>query len=110
MNLEMLFWASEQTGNSKYRDIAIAHADKTLKNHFRENMTSYHVVSYSVPSGKVESKGTFQGYADSSAWARGQAWGVYGYTMCYRFTKNPVYLEAAHKIARFLMENRSFGE
>ena len=109
MNLEMLFWASEQTGNSKYRDIAIAHADKTLKNHFRENMTSYHVVSYSVPSGKVESKGTFQGYADSSAWARGQAWGVYGYTMCYRFTKNPVYLEAAHKIARFIMENRPSG-
>lgn len=109
MNLEILFWASEQTGNSKYRDIAIAHADKTLKNHFRENMTSYHVVSYSVPSGKVESKGTFQGYADSSAWARGQAWGVYGYTMCYRFTKNPVYLEAAHKIARFIMENRPSG-
>lgn len=106
MNLEMLFWASEQTGNSKYRDIAIAHADKTLKNHFRENMTSYHVVSYSVPSGKVESKGTFQGYSDSSAWARGQAWGVYGYTMCYRFTKNPAYLEAAHKIARFIMDNR----
>lgn len=106
MNLEMLFWASEQTGNSKYRDIAIAHADKTLKNHFRDNMTSYHVVSYSVPSGKVESKGTFQGYSDSSAWARGQAWGVYGYTMCYRFTKNPVYLDAAHKIARFIMENR----
>ena len=106
MNLEMLFWASEQTGNSKYQDIAIAHADKTLKNHFRDNMTSYHVVSYSVPSGKVESKGTFQGYSDSSAWARGQAWGVYGYTMCYRFTKNPVYLDAAHKIARFIMENR----
>lgn len=106
MNLEMLFWASEQTGNSKYRDIAIAHADKTLKNHFREDMTSYHVVSYAVPSGKVESKGTFQGYSDSSAWARGQAWGVYGYTMCYRFTQNPVYLEAAHKIAQFIMNNR----
>ena len=106
MNLEMLFWASEQTGNSKYRDIAIAHADKTLKNHFRKDLTSYHVVSYSVPSGKVESKGTFQGYSDSSAWARGQAWGVYGYTMCYRFTKNPVYLEAAHKIVRFIMNNR----
>lgn len=106
MNLELLFWASEQTGNSKYRDIAIAHANKTLKNHFRDDMTSYHVVSYSFPSGKVESKGTFQGYADSSAWARGQSWGVYGYTMCYRFTKNPVYLDAAHKIARFIMENR----
>lgn len=106
MNLEMLFWASEQTGNSKYRDIAITHADKTLKNHFREDMTSYHVVSYAVPSGKVESKGTYQGYADSSAWARGQAWGVYGYTMCYRFTQNPAYLEAAHKIAQFIMNNR----
>jgi len=105
MNLELLFWSSEQTGNSKYRDIAIAHADKTLKNHFRDNMTSYHVVSYATPSGKVESKGTYQGYSDSSAWARGQAWGVYGYTMCYRFTKNPVYLDAARKIARFIMEN-----
>lgn len=106
MNLELLFWASEQTGNSKYRDIAIAHADKTLKNHFREDMTSYHVVSYCVPSGKVESKGTYQGYSDPSAWARGQAWGVYGYTVCYRFTKNPVYLDAAHKIARYIMDNR----
>lgn len=106
MNLEILFLASVQTGNSKYQDIAIAHADKTLKNHFREDMTSYHVVSYFPQSGKVESKETFQGYSDSSAWARGQAWGVYGYTMCYRFTKNPSYLNAAHKIARFIMENR----
>ena len=87
MNLEMLFWASEQTGNPKYREIAIAHADKTLKNHFREDMTSYHVVSYLPEDGTVESKGTYQGYDDESSWARGQAWAVYGYTMCYRFTK-----------------------
>lgn len=106
MNLEMLFWTSEQTGNSKYRDIAMAHADKTLKNHFRENMTSYHVVSYSPRSGKMESQGTYQGYSDSSAWARGQAWGVYGYTMCYRFAKNPAYLNAAHQIAKFIMDSR----
>ena len=106
MNLELLFWASGQTGNPKFRDIAIAHADKTLKNHFREDMSSYHVVSYSVPNGDVESKGTFQGYSDSSAWARGQSWGLYGYTMCYRFTKNPAYLDAARKIAHFIMENR----
>ena len=106
MNLEMLFWASEQTNNPKYRDIAISHADKTLKNHFRPDMTSYHVVSYSVDSDTVESKGTFQGYADSSAWARGQAWGVYGYTMCYRFTKQQNYLDAAHKIARFIIDHR----
>ena len=106
MNLEMLFWASEQTNNPKYREIAISHADKTLKNHFRKDMTSYHVVSYLADSGEVESKGTFQGYADSSAWARGQAWGVYGYTMCYRFTKQQNYLDAAHKIARFIIDHR----
>ncbi len=106
MNLEMLFWASERTGNPKFREIAVAHAAKTLKNHFRDDMTSYHVVSYDAATGDVESKGTFQGYADSSAWARGQAWGVYGYTMCYRFTKQPEYLEAAHKIAEYIMSNR----
>ena len=106
MNLEMLFWASEQTNNPKYREIAISHANKTLKNHFRQDMTSYHVVSYLADSGEVESKGTFQGYADSSAWARGQAWGVYGYTMCYRFTKQQNYLDAAHKIARFIIDHR----
>ena len=106
MNLEMLFWASEQTNNPKYREIAISHANKTLKNHFRQDMTSYHVVSYLADSGEVESKGTFQGYADSSAWARGQAWGVYGYTMCYRFTKQQNYLDTAHKIARFIIDHR----
>ena len=105
MNLEMLFWASEQTGNPKYREIAIAHADKTLKNHFREDMTSYHVVSYLPEDGTVESKGTYQGYDDESSWARGQAWAVYGYTMCYRFTKQQTYLKAAYKIAEFIMSH-----
>ena len=105
MNLEMLFWTSEQTGNPKYREIAIAHADKTLKNHFRRNMTSYHVVSYLPENGVVESKGTYQGYDDESSWARGQAWGLYGYTMCYRFTKQHTYLKAAYKIAEFIMNH-----
>lgn len=105
MNLEMLFWTSELTGNLKYRDIAIAHANKTLKNHFRKDMTSYHVVSYSPDVGTVESKGTYQGYDDESAWARGQAWGLYGYTMCYRFTKQQTYLKAANKIAEFIMSH-----
>lgn len=106
MNLEMLFWASEQTADPKFREIAVSHASKTLKNHFRDDMTSYHVVSYLLESGDVESKGTYQGYADSSAWARGQAWGVYGYTMCYRFTKQPEYLAAAYQIAQFIMDHR----
>ena len=104
MNLEMLFWASEQTNNPKYREIAISHADKTLKNHFRKDMTSYHVVSYLADSGEVESKGTFQGYADSSAWARGQAWGVYGYTSCYRESKDAAFLQQAQNIAALIME------
>ena len=103
MNLEMLFWASEQTNNPKYREIAISHADKTLKNHFRKDMTSYHVVSYLADSGEVESKGTFQGYADSSAWARGQAWGVYGYTSCYRESGDTVFLQQAKDIATLIM-------
>lgn len=68
-------------------------------------MTSYHVVSYLPEDGTVESKGTYQGYDDESSWARGQAWGVYGYTMCYRFTKQHVYLKAAYKIAEFIMSH-----
>jgi len=105
MNLELLFWASEYTGDPVYRDVAIAHANTTMKNHFREDMSSYHVVSYNPQNGEVESKGTFQGYSDESAWARGQAWGLYGYTMCYRFTKNPEYLDCAQAIAKYIMHN-----
>ena len=68
-------------------------------------MTSYHVVSYLPEDGTVESKGTYQGYDDESSWARGQAWAVYGYTMCYRFTKQQAYLKAAYKIAEFIMSH-----
>ncbi|MEG1983349.1 MAG: glycoside hydrolase family 88 protein [Alistipes sp.] len=102
MNLEMLFWASEYTGDAIYADVAIRHADKTLQNHFRDDNSSYHVISYN-DDGTVESKGTFQGYSDSSAWARGQAWGLYGYTMCYRKTGFDRYLDQAQKIADYLI-------
>ena len=77
MNLELLFQASKLTGDNKYKDIAIRHADKTMACHFRPDMTSYHVVSYN-PDGSIETRQTFQGRSDESAWARGQAWGVYG--------------------------------
>lgn len=102
MNLEMLFWTSEYTGNPIYRDIAIKHADKTMENHFRPDYSSYHVVSYN-DDGTIESKGTHQGYSDSSRWSRGQAWGVYGYTVCYRFTKDEKYLRMAENIASLIM-------
>lgn len=102
MNLELLFQASKLTGDNKYKDIAICHADKTMACHFRPDMTSYHVVSYN-PDGSIETRQTFQGRSDESAWARGQAWGVYGYTVCYRETGDKKYLEFAQKIADMII-------
>lgn len=102
MNLELLFQASKLTGDNKYKDISIRHADKTMACHFRPDMTSYHVVSYN-PDGSIETRQTFQGRSDESAWARGQAWGVYGYTVCYRETGDKKYLEFAQKIADMII-------
>jgi uncharacterized protein YyaL (SSP411 family) len=105
MNLELLLWDSQQTGNKKLWDIAISHADKTLKNHFRPDYSSYHVVDYDMNTGDTIKKGTHQGYADNSAWARGQSWGLYGYTVMYRFTKDQKYLDQANHIADFIFKN-----
>ena len=105
MNLEMLFYASKISGDSTFRNIAIQHANVTMKNHFRDDYSSYHVVSYNPETGALESQGTFQGYSDSSAWARGQAWGLYGYTMCYKETGDDKYLNQAKAIASFIMNN-----
>lgn len=105
MNLEMLYWASDHGADPKYRDIAVNHANTTLKNHFRPDFSSYHVVDYDPESGKVKRKATWQGAADCSAWARGQAWGLYGYTMMYRFSKNKAYLKQAKGIAHFILNH-----
>lgn len=105
MNLEMLFWASKETGDPKYRDIAIAHANTTLANHFRENMSSVHVVDYDTITGHPVLKQTHQGLNDDSSWARGQAWGLYGFAVCFRETGDVRYLDAAKKIAAFIQEN-----
>ncbi len=102
MNLDLLFKATEFTGDSKYADVARKHADKTIPNHFREDVTSYHVVSYN-PDGTVECRQTFQGKNDESAWARGQAWGVYGYTACYRQFNDVKYRDFAIRIADMIM-------
>ncbi len=103
MNLEMLFKMSEATGNPKFREIAISHADVTLKNHFRPDRSSFHVVDYDPESGNVKMKVTAQGYSDDSFWSRGQGWGLYGYTMCYRYTKDSRYLEHAKGIADWFL-------
>lgn len=103
MNLQLLFNASRLTGNSKYRDVALAHADKTIKCHFRPDYSSYHVVSY-TPSGDIEERCTFQGKADNSAWARGQGWALYGYTEAYRETGRKEYLQQAKNVAAMIMK------
>ncbi len=105
MNLELLFWASEQTGDPVYHDIAFSHALTTMNNHFRPDNSSVHVVDYDTINGDVRMKITHQGYADESAWARGQAWGLYGYTMTYRLTDHIDFLKQAEKIAAFLLEH-----
>jgi unsaturated chondroitin disaccharide hydrolase len=103
MNLDFLFWATRISGDSSFYKIAISHADSTLKNHFRSDYSSYHVVDYDSISGKVAHKKTHQGAFDESAWARGQAWGLYGYTVMYRETKNEKYLNHAIKIADYII-------
>ncbi|GAA5089467.1 glycoside hydrolase family 88 protein [Chryseobacterium ginsengisoli] len=105
MNLEMLNWASQNGGNKKLSEIAVAHANTTMKNHFRPDYSSYHVIDYDVNTGEVLGKKTFQGYSDSSAWARGQGWALYGFTMMYRFTKDEKYLIQAQHIANFILNN-----
>ena len=103
----MLFEATKLTGDSIYYHIAVKHANTTLKNHFRPDFSTWHVVSYDPETGLVEKKNTHQGYNDDSAWARGQAWALYGYTLCYRETKDPKYLEQAQNIANFLFTNKN---
>lgn len=102
MNLELLFWAFKTTGDSVYYHIALTHALTTLREHFRPDYSSYHVVDYDVATGRAVQKHTHQGNSHESAWSRGQAWGLYGFTLCYRETGNPVFLEQAEKIAGFI--------
>ncbi|WOD44495.1 glycoside hydrolase family 88 protein [Hwangdonia lutea] len=105
MNLELLFHATKISGDSTYYNIAVSHADKTLENHFRPDNSSYHVLNYDVTNGEILNRNTHQGLSDDSAWARGQAWGLYGFTVCYRETKNPNYLNQAIKIADFIINH-----
>ena len=110
MNLELLMWAARAGPAPRGREIAISHADKTLGNHFRADGSSFHLVDYDPATGAAVKKQTVQGAADGSAWARGQAWGLYGFTMMYRETRNPAYLAQAEKIARFLLSHPRLPE
>ena len=105
MNLELLFWASKNGGGDSLREIAISHALTTRRNHFREDGSTYHVVDFDTATGAVVRKQTHQGYADESVWARGQAWGLYGFTMAYREVGDLRFLEAAERAALYFIEN-----
>ena len=105
MNLEMLMWAFKQSGDSMFLKISESHADITMANHFRSDNSCYHVVDYDTITGGVIAKQTCQGAFDESIWARGQAWGLYGYTMMFRETGNEAYLEQAKKIAALMIDH-----
>jgi len=105
MNLELLFEAFKLSGDSSLYKIAVSHADMTMKNHYRPDFSSYHVVDYDTTTGQVIKRNTHQGYADESAWSRGQAWGLYGFTMCYRETRDKKYLDHAERIASFIINH-----
>lgn len=105
MNLELLFWAFKESKDSLFYKVAVSHANTTMQNHFRPDYSSYHVVGYDVNSGKAIQKNTHQGYSHESAWARGQSWGLYAYTMCYRETGKKEYLQLAEKIAQFILNH-----
>ena len=103
MNLELLFNVGKLTGDPKYKQIAVQHAKTTMKNHFRPDFTSWHVVSYNN-DGSVEKKQTHQGKNDDSSWSRGQSWAVYGYTLCYRETRDSLFLRHAVNVADMIMK------
>lgn len=110
MNLELLFEATRISGDSSFYHMAVKHADVTLANHFRPDFSSYHVIDYDKVKGNVRNKHTAQGYAHESAWARGQAWAIYGYAVCYRETKDKRYLDIADKIYNYLFKHKNMPE
>lgn len=110
MNLELLFWATEHSGDNRFAQIAITHANTTMENHYRADYSSFHEVIYDENTGEVKRQLTNQGAADSSSWARGQAWGLYGYVVMYRETNDETYLGFAKNIADFLLNHPNLPE
>ncbi|MDR3250344.1 MAG: glycoside hydrolase family 88 protein [Tannerella sp.] len=101
MNLELLFEATRLSGDSSYHAVAVEHANTTLRNHFRPDNSLYHGINYNPETGEVANYQAGQGYSEQSAWARGQAWGLYGFTMAYRYTNDLRYADQAIKMAEF---------
>lgn len=110
MNLELLFEAARFSGDSSFYKIAVSHADVTMKQQFRPDYSCYHVVDFDPETGEVRKRQTAQGYSDESAWARGQAWALYGYITCYRYTQDKKYLDQAENVYKFIFNNQNLPE
>jgi unsaturated chondroitin disaccharide hydrolase len=102
MNLELLFWAAENGGDPAWKDMALSHALVTLRDMVRPDGGTFHVVDYDA-AGNIRARETFQGHSDPSTWSRGHAWAIYGFTMAYRYTKDPRMLEAAIKVTDYYL-------
>lgn len=105
MNLPLLYWAYQQTGDAKYREAAETHAEKSRRFLVRGDDSSYHTFYFDPENGNAVRGGTHQGYEDGSTWTRGQAWGIYGFALAYRFTRNVKFLETSRRLARYFYEN-----
>ncbi|EPX59670.1 Alpha-1,2-mannosidase [Cystobacter fuscus DSM 2262] len=103
MNLELLLWASRNGGQPGWRDMAITHALRTQADLVRPDGSTYHVVDYDPDTGARRFRGTYQGYSDTSTWARGHAWSLYGFTLLYRYTRDPRMLETAQRVTDYYL-------
>jgi len=105
VNLPLLYWASEETGDDKYRVIAEKHIHTAVANVIREDYSTWHTFFFDPETGDPHHGATCQGYRDGSAWARGQAWGVYGLATAYRYTKRESYIELFKKVTEYFMDH-----
>ncbi|MDE6606232.1 MAG: glycoside hydrolase family 88 protein [Lachnospiraceae bacterium] len=105
LNLPLLYWASEETGDKKYRDIAEKHIHTAIKNVIREDYSTWHTFFFDMKTGEPDHGATCQGYRDGSAWARGQAWGIYGSALAYKYTKRAEYIDIFKNVAQYYLEH-----
>lgn len=104
VNLPLLYWASEETGDRKYRDIAEKHIHTAVANVIREDASTWHTFFFNMETGAPDHGATCQGYRDGSAWARGQAWGVYGLATAYRYTQRPEYIDLFRRVTAYFLD------
>ena len=105
MNLPLLWWGYEETGDKKYYNVAYTHVKRTIEEFIREDYSTIHVIDFDLDTGKIIRKITVQGYSNDSCWSRGQAWAIYGFTLAYKHTKDELFLKTAENLAEYYIEN-----